>query len=76
MRKKNLPHRVPAFDPDTGSVLNCGTVTPEMQDVIGSMERYASDNQEETEKFFREAVGKLFIAALEQMYQQQRARTF
>ncbi len=76
MRKKNLPHHVPAFDPDTGSVLNCGAVSPEMQHVLGSMEHHTSDNQEETEKFFREAVGKLFIAALEQMYQQQRARTF
>jgi hypothetical protein len=41
-----------------------------MQDILGSIENCEHECQEETEKILREAVGKLFIAALEQMYQQ------
>jgi hypothetical protein len=71
MRKKSPTSHVPVRDPDNSAVLGSGTITPEMQDILGSMGNYDPATQEETEKFLRDAVGKLFIAALEQMYQQQ-----
>ena len=71
MRKKSPPSGGPVHTPEPSTVLGCGTVTPEMQDILGSIENCEHGRQEETEKFLREAVGKLFIAALEQVYQQQ-----
>lgn len=70
MRKKFPPSGGPVQPLDASSVLGYGTVTTEMQDILGSIENCEHERQEETEKFLREAVGKLFIAALEQMYQQ------
>jgi len=70
MRKKPVVPRGPVT-PHAGTVLSSGAITPEMQDILGSMEHYNPSTPEDNEKFFRDAVGKLFIAALEQMYRQQ-----
>jgi hypothetical protein len=70
MRKKPV---VPC-GPDNsraGTVSGSGAITPEMHKIPGNMERHDPSILENNEKFFRNAVGKLFIAALEQMYQQQ-----
>jgi hypothetical protein len=70
MRKKPVVPCGPA-NSRAGTVLGSSAITPEMHKILGNMERYDPSTVEDNEKFFRDAVGKLFIAALEQMYQQQ-----
>jgi len=74
MRKKPVVPQGPATDPNAGTVLGSGAITPDMQKILSSMEHYNPSTQEATEQFFHDAVGKLFLAALEQMYQQQEVK--
>ena len=70
MRKKIPPCGGPGCLPDTDVVSECGTVTPEMEKIPGSIDNPGTAIPEKTEQLLREAVGKLFIAALEQLYVQ------
>jgi hypothetical protein len=70
MRKKIPLSGGPACPPDTDVALGCGAVTPEMQGISDSVESNQSVSRAETEKFLRDAVGRLFIAVLEQIYEQ------
>lgn len=70
MRKKIPPSGGHGCLPATDLVLDCGTVTPEMEKILGTIDNPGTASPEETEKILREAVGKLFIAALKQLYEQ------
>jgi len=71
MHKKPVVPQGPVADLNAATVLGSGAITPAMQKILSSMEHYNPSAQEATEQFFRDAVGKLFLAALEQMYHQQ-----
>ncbi|KAA2240874.1 hypothetical protein F0L74_32610 [Chitinophaga agrisoli] len=71
MRKKSPTSPVPVHPTHAHAILGSGPVTPEMQDILTGIDTYDPVTQAATEQYLRDAVGKLFIAALQQVYEQQ-----
>lgn len=70
MRKKIPPSGRPACPPDTDAVLGCGDVTPESHNISESIDEQESISEEEAKKLLRDAIGKLFVKAVEYTYLQ------